>query len=434
MKYCVVCREARAEEYSFCPSCGNPLQDYHPSEQQTDWAGKLSVGDENVIAGDVIGSKQEYRVEGNATFVRWEDPSREVHSCHICGKNLAATEGYTCPVCGKYSCEEDYAVELRRCARCAQKLERSKAGSPPPPISFSEEQLIKLEMEKLLSDQLTDEDARRLEQLYQRKADNPYVKEAYLEYLVDRNPMRVLELPLAVAREDETDVLSLLVEAQTRLRRFAAAEELIDWIERDYEELDSFLELRRAELYTDLFLSRGSDAALRKAHELVSSAEGEEWKEYRWFVQAYTDWAAEGAHFAELFETVGATSIDELLRLKRKRKTLVSCSDMRRRLSAGSLLHLHSREEFPIILSVSIGREHSFVSLALAGDTSVSRSHARITVSPLLQVYVRDLGSSNGTFIDDRRLSPGRETELSEGSTLSIGEQRFRFTRRQNEP
>jgi pSer/pThr/pTyr-binding forkhead associated (FHA) protein len=55
-------------------------------------------------------------------------------------------------------------------------------------------------------------------------------------------------------------------------------------------------------------------------------------------------------------------------------------------------------------------------------DTSVSRNHAAILVLPSGMTRVRDLGSSNGTFINDRRLG---ERELAHGDKLELGGQQI---------
>jgi DNA-binding NtrC family response regulator len=52
-------------------------------------------------------------------------------------------------------------------------------------------------------------------------------------------------------------------------------------------------------------------------------------------------------------------------------------------------------------------------------DTSVSRAHARFTVGDRL--LVEDLGSSNGTWVDGRRLERGAAAPLRPGSLVELG-------------
>ncbi len=57
-------------------------------------------------------------------------------------------------------------------------------------------------------------------------------------------------------------------------------------------------------------------------------------------------------------------------------------------------------------------------------DGSVSRDHAIIVVLPGLRVLMRDLRSSNGTFVGDRRLG---EAQLKTGDTVEIGKEKLTF-------
>jgi DNA-binding NtrC family response regulator len=52
-------------------------------------------------------------------------------------------------------------------------------------------------------------------------------------------------------------------------------------------------------------------------------------------------------------------------------------------------------------------------------DTSVSRAHARFTAGDRL--LVEDLGSSNGTWVDGRRLEPGAPAALRPGALVELG-------------
>lgn len=56
----------------------------------------------------------------------------------------------------------------------------------------------------------------------------------------------------------------------------------------------------------------------------------------------------------------------------------------------------------------------------MLGDASVSREHAHILFENG-RIVVRDLGSSNGTFCNDRRLAPGAPRPLNAGDVLRIG-------------
>ena len=53
-------------------------------------------------------------------------------------------------------------------------------------------------------------------------------------------------------------------------------------------------------------------------------------------------------------------------------------------------------------------------------NASVSRNHAELRVTPEA-VIVTDLGSANGTFVDDVRLTPHQPVQLAPGSLIRIG-------------
>lgn len=64
-------------------------------------------------------------------------------------------------------------------------------------------------------------------------------------------------------------------------------------------------------------------------------------------------------------------------------------------------------------------------------DFFMSKRHSQIMVqvSPGIgvTVTVRDAGSSNGTFVNERRLAPGEETRMNEGDMFRMGDSRFKL-------
>jgi two-component system, NtrC family, response regulator GlrR len=57
-------------------------------------------------------------------------------------------------------------------------------------------------------------------------------------------------------------------------------------------------------------------------------------------------------------------------------------------------------------------------------DRTISRFHCEVFVEPAGRVWVRDLGSRNGTRVNGTRI---REAELTEGSVIQLGRARFAF-------
>ena len=76
-----------------------------------------------------------------------------------------------------------------------------------------------------------------------------------------------------------------------------------------------------------------------------------------------------------------------------------------------------SGRQLPLDSVVDIGREPS-LPLHLDDDTQVSRRHARIAVQGG-QVVVEDLGSTNGTYVNDQPISSPRS--LNPGDKVRIG-------------
>ena len=96
----------------------------------------------------------------------------------------------------------------------------------------------------------------------------------------------------------------------------------------------------------------------------------------------------------------------------------VAVEDMPEVVSVGKLITLDGVREFSLKPGENIvGRENVDVILA---DNTVSRRHAKITVENN-QVFIEDLGSTNGTKLDGVRIAAGEKTEVSDGSELSFG-------------
>lgn len=70
---------------------------------------------------------------------------------------------------------------------------------------------------------------------------------------------------------------------------------------------------------------------------------------------------------------------------------------------------------------VVFGRLPRYCHLTFDND-SISRRHARFKVSAAGALTIEDLGSTNGTAVDGRRLEPYRPVPLRDGSRISLGE------------
>ncbi|WP_165222783.1 diguanylate cyclase [Aquisphaera insulae] len=55
-------------------------------------------------------------------------------------------------------------------------------------------------------------------------------------------------------------------------------------------------------------------------------------------------------------------------------------------------------------------------------DGTISRRHAVITIDGQGHAWITDLGSTNGTFVEGRRLSPNTPTRIRDGNRLQVGD------------
>lgn len=71
---------------------------------------------------------------------------------------------------------------------------------------------------------------------------------------------------------------------------------------------------------------------------------------------------------------------------------------------------------------VPLGRDRSQCRVAdvFRQFDNVSRKHATIGLDPSGQAWVRDEGSTNGTYVNNRRVEPGQQATLSDGDELRL--------------
>jgi len=118
-KKCVQCGMELPLKAKFCFGCGAP------QEGNVSGVG-VSMGDKNVIAGDVIGQKVagdnvQNKIMGNAVFNTYQDDTKIVNGCAICGKHMTNDVGHTCPSCGKIVCKKHFDEKQNLCSQCIQK-------------------------------------------------------------------------------------------------------------------------------------------------------------------------------------------------------------------------------------------------------------------------------------------------------------------------
>lgn len=113
VKSCPKCHAQLSAAARFCDACG-----YDFSNKQKDGEVAISMGDKNVVAGDVVAHKESFKISGNATIVRNDDASKKMVQCTICGKNIPISESFECQDCHQIVCEECFDKTAKKCKKC----------------------------------------------------------------------------------------------------------------------------------------------------------------------------------------------------------------------------------------------------------------------------------------------------------------------------
>ena len=120
-RQCLNCGAEVSLKAKFCSNCGSSMDGTGKTG-----TGTMSIGDKNVIAGDVIGSKEETKVYGNATIIRNDDQTKKIRKCHVCGSLIPVTHGFECPDCGEFTCEDCYDSSSGVCKSCASQRKEGR--------------------------------------------------------------------------------------------------------------------------------------------------------------------------------------------------------------------------------------------------------------------------------------------------------------------
>lgn len=168
MKYCPTCR-LEFPDGKFCAECGGTLGE-KPSPERRSHSGGVSVGSRNIVAGDIIGHREEISVGGNATIIRNSDESKQVRHCAVCGKASIVVDGHACRSCGEWVCSKHMVFDDFRCVKCrdASLVEAKQAYLQKFQSAFSDNKVSveeRLELEALARRLgLTAEHVRQIEQ------------------------------------------------------------------------------------------------------------------------------------------------------------------------------------------------------------------------------------------------------------------------------
>lgn len=91
-----------------------------------DGVGGVALGDKNVISGDVVGHLESYKIAGDATIVKNTDETKKMVKCHICGRNMTIDESFDCPFCHHKTCKECFVRDSGSCRKCRENNANAK--------------------------------------------------------------------------------------------------------------------------------------------------------------------------------------------------------------------------------------------------------------------------------------------------------------------
>ncbi len=95
--------------------------------------------------------------------------------------------------------------------------------------------------------------------------------------------------------------------------------------------------------------------------------------------------------------------------------------------SSAKLIRVKTGENIPINRAeFTIGKEKSRVNYCITGDSSISRSHAKISVNGG-EYVITDMRSTNGTFVNGVKVESGHPTVLKNGDKVVLSEEEFEF-------
>jgi hypothetical protein len=86
---------------------------------------------------------------------------------------------------------------------------------------------------------------------------------------------------------------------------------------------------------------------------------------------------------------------------------------------SGALAGKKFSADEPVVINIGRGSD-CFIHITKETDPEVSRHHCRLDIVPPKAELV-DLGSSNGTYINDLRLIPNQKYELNTGDAFKVG-------------
>jgi len=407
MKHCPSCLTNHPDDFNHCPRCGGVLVPLPAEPTET---GGITMGDDNVIAGDLLGTQTNYY--GETTINQHRDDTKRIDTCHVCGGPRPIVEGYYCRGCGKFTCREDYLPRLHRCTICADSVDAHEQASfdtiflPPGEILSVYEHAQSAEQLSALTDTI-----------------DPASRDSSqhtIEMHLAQNPSELFGKPLFTVGGD-LGSLYAYVEAGVRLHRFDAVRDVLQRISMAGGDYETFSRMRLLELDMDRSIISGTaiDPSTLPALESLSQMTVTDHRYIRLLKRYYHVACGETSlwSIASDVDTQG-----EQVWIARKRATIAMIGTRGAREAIGAVgeIVFQTGKTMLVSMPVKIGKIHQ---PELFSDTPyISRNHATLTVTIDGSVYIEDTRSKNGTAVNDRELIPHHPMILSDGDTLSLSD------------
>jgi hypothetical protein len=94
---------------------------------------------------------------------------------------------------------------------------------------------------------------------------------------------------------------------------------------------------------------------------------------------------------------------------------------------SASLIHLKDGEKIAVNKEFfSLGTQQGNVNYCIGGNSTVSRSHAQI-IKRNQMYFVKDLNSTNHTYVNGEYVMPGKEIQIFDGDVLMLSDEEFEF-------
>lgn len=122
LKECPKCGNKVKPDVNFCGKCGYNFR--NPGANPMAAAG-LTMGDKNVIAGDVVGNQENIDISGNLTIIKNSDETQKTVKCCICGHQIPKINSIECTGCNQTICENCFDSKRKICRKCADNEQKS---------------------------------------------------------------------------------------------------------------------------------------------------------------------------------------------------------------------------------------------------------------------------------------------------------------------